>query len=128
MTIYPERICLKNVNDNITIEQARNYMFKEIGQKITLYRKKYVKKLKDEQRDSFIDSRAKKRYGRLICRKYDNLSQKGISRTLNKAEKYMNNVENGKKELDIIDLINICNIIHCSPNKILAEWIDFKES
>lgn len=125
-------------NDNYPKEE----ILKKIGENIYTQRKQYIKEDKIRQKEYKLEQYLKnnpqegtkeellKRYQFPLTKKYyPELDQKEVSRQLGKSEKFLFNLKNGNvNELTIFDLINICNLIHCTPNDILSDWIKTKNN
>lgn len=125
-------------NDNYSKEK----ILKKIGENIYTQRKQYIKEDKIRQKEYKLEQYLKKnpqegtkeellkRYQFPLNKKYyPELNQKEVSRQLGKSEKFLFNLKNGDvNELTIFDLINICNLIHCTPNDILSDWIKTKNN
>lgn len=47
-------------------------------------------------------------------------SQHKLSEKLKKSTSYINGIETAKSCFSIIELLNICNVLKCTPNEILA--------
>ena len=125
-------------NDNYPKEE----ILKKIGENIYTQRKQYIKEDKIRQKEYKLEQYLKnnpqegtkeellKRYQFPLNKKYyPELDQKEVSKKIGKSEKFLLNLKNGKvDDLTIFDLINICNVIHCTPNDILSDWIKTKNN
>lgn len=56
-------------------------------------------------------------------RKKKTIPQRVLSKILGKKQRFINEVENGKEELDLVTFINICNALGIISNNILSEFI-----
>lgn len=63
-----------------------------------------------------------------IYREKLGFSQRELSEKLNVSHGYINNVENGNNDVSLSSLINICNVLQCTPNDLLFPFINNKKT
>jgi transcriptional regulator with XRE-family HTH domain len=53
-------------------------------------------------------------------------TQKQISEALNKPQSFVSKYENGERRLDVIEVIEICNILNADPRELINTLINEK--
>ena len=57
-------------------------------------------------------------------RKEQKLTQENIAQEINISRKEIINIEKGKRGLSLETLINICNVLNCTPNDLFNKYIN----
>jgi len=54
------------------------------------------------------------------------MTQQQLSEKLNKPQSFVSKYENGQRRIDLIEMIDICNALNCSPHELLDTIIKAK--
>jgi len=61
-------------------------------------------------------------------RKLRGYSQRKLATKLQKGHSYINEIEHGNNNISITSLIDICNILECTPNDLLHPFVTIPSS